>query len=100
MKGDQQVEPPTYALSLVLDDALLPSDASIKDFQRGKVGYVANSMEQALLLPKDMADFRSMRKHKVFLDLKRDLAMVSPSTPSLIFTYYIFIFYYFFLFLC
>lgn len=33
-------------------------------------------MEQTLLLPKDMADLRSMRKHEVFLGLKRDLAMV------------------------
>ena len=34
-------------------------------------------MEQPLLLPKDMADLKSMRKHEVFLNLKRDLAMVS-----------------------
>ena len=32
---------------------------------------------QSLLLPKDMADLRSMRQHKVFLGLKRDLAKVS-----------------------
>ena len=62
----------------MLDGAFLPSDASIKDFQQGKVGYVANAVEQSLLLPTDMADLRSMRKHKVFLNLKRDLAMVSP----------------------
>ena len=40
---------------------------------------MANVMEQALLLPEDMADLRSMRRHKVFLSLKRNLAMVSPS---------------------
>ena len=34
-------------------------------------------MEQPLLLPRDMADLKSMRKHEVFLSLKRDLAMVS-----------------------
>jgi len=61
---------------------------------------VANSVEQALLLPKDMVDLKSIRKHEVFLSLKRDLALVSPLTPSLFFTYYIFIFYYFFFFLC
>ena len=32
---------------------------------------MANSIEQALLLPKDMTDLRSMRKHEVFLGLKR-----------------------------
>ena len=34
-------------------------------------------MEQSLLLPKDMADLRSIRQHEVFLSLKRDLAIVS-----------------------
>ena len=61
---------------------------------------MANSVERALLLPKDMANLRSMRKHEVFLDLKRDFATVSPLNPSLFFTYYIFIFYCLFLFLC
>ena len=36
-------------------------------------------MKQPLLLPKDIANLRSMRKHEVFLGLKRDLAMVSSS---------------------
>ena len=84
----------------MLDGAPLPSDASIRDFQGGKAGYVANSVEQALLLPNNMANLKSIRKHEVFLGLKRDLAIVSPLTPFLFFTYYIFIFYYFFFFLC
>lgn len=29
------------------------------------------------MLPVDMADLRSMKKHEVFLSLKRDLALVS-----------------------
>ena len=62
---------------------------------------MANAVEQALLLPKDMANLRSMRKHEVFLDLKRDLAMVSPLTPSFfLLNILLFIFYYFFFFLC
>jgi len=40
---------------------------------------VADTVEQALLLPKDMVDLRSLRRHEVFLSLKKDLAMVSPS---------------------
>ena len=50
-------------------------------FRGGTVGYVANTVEQTLLLPKDMANLRSMRKHEVFLGLKRDLAMVSFLLP-------------------
>ena len=74
-------------------------DASIKDFQQGKVGYVANVVEQALLLPTDMADLRSMRKHEVFLSLKRNLAMVRPlahfSHFSLFFLFFLFLQLYF-----
>ena len=65
---------------MVLDGAPLPTDASIRNFQQGKAGYIANAMEQALLLPRDIADLRTMRKHEVFLNLKRDLALVSPLT--------------------
>jgi len=33
---------------------------------------VANSLEPVLLLPQDMADLKSLKKHEVFLTLKRD----------------------------
>jgi len=84
-RGVHQIEVPTWTPSMVLDGAPLPRDASIKDFQQGKVGYVANTVEQALLLSADMADLRSMRKHEVFLNLKKDLALVSLLTNFLIF---------------
>ena len=38
---------------------------------------MADAVEQALLLPGDMADLRTMKKHEVFLSLKRDRALVS-----------------------
>ena len=40
----------------MLDGAHLPANASIRDFRGGKVGYVADTVEQALLLPEDMVD--------------------------------------------
>lgn len=67
---------PIWNPSLELDGALLPLDSSIRDFQKGKAGYVANALKQPLLFPYDMADLRSLKKHEVFLSLKRDLAMV------------------------
>ena len=60
----------------MLHGAPLLADASIRDFQEGKAGYVADAVEQALLLLGDMAELRSMRRHEVFLSLKRYLAMV------------------------
>ena len=69
-------------LALMLDKAPSLTDASIRNFQQGKADYVADAVEQALLLPKDMADIRSLRKHEVFLSLKRDLTLVSLLTTS------------------
>lgn len=37
---------------------------------------MANSVEQALLLPRDMAELWNLKKHEMFLSLKRDLALV------------------------
>lgn len=42
---------PIWNPSLELDGALLPLDSSIRDFQKGKAGYVANALEQPLLFP-------------------------------------------------
>ena len=64
-------------LVLMLDKAPSLTDASIRNFRQGKADYVADIVEQALLLPEDMADLRSLRKHEVFLSLKRDLTLVS-----------------------
>lgn len=37
---------------------------------------MADSLEQALLLPQDMAELKNLEKHEVLLTLKRDLALV------------------------
>ena len=68
---------PVWNPVLKLDGALLPLDSSIRDFQKGKAGYVANALEQPLLLPQDMVDLKTLKKHEIFLILKKDLAMVN-----------------------
>ena len=62
---------------LVLNGSPLPIYSSIKDFQQGKARYVANALKQPRLLPDDIADLRTMKKHEVFLTLKRDLALIN-----------------------
>ena len=64
----------------MLDRSPFPANSSIRDFQKGKAGYVVDAIEQALLLLEDMVDLRTMKKHEVFLSLKRDLEMVSFSS--------------------
>ena len=53
---------------------------------------MADAVEQVLLLPKDMADLRSIRKHKVFLNLKKDLALVGFLNSLSLFLFFFFLF--------
>ena len=58
----------------MLDGFPLLVNSLIRDFQQGKVRYVADAIEQALLLQNDMTNLRTMKRHEVFLGLKRDLS--------------------------
>lgn len=51
-------------------------DASFCDSQKGRSGILSVCLENTLLLPEDMHELQSLRKHVVFLVLKRDLAKV------------------------
>nr|POF00145.1 hypothetical protein CFP56_19101 [Quercus suber] len=73
--ADRRSKVPAWNPSLVLDGALLSSSSSNRKFQQGRAGYVADSVEQALLLPWDIEELRNLKKHEVFLTLKKDLAM-------------------------
>ena len=69
----------------MLASSALPEDSSIRNFENGKAGYVADSMEQGHLLPRDMDELHNLKKHELFLSIKRDLALVRPhSTWSFI----------------
>ena len=61
----------------------LPTDSSIHEFDNGRVGCMANSVKQALLLPRDMVELCNIEKHEMFLSLKRDLALVRFSSSLL-----------------
>ena len=74
---------PNWNSVLVLDRSPFPINASIRDPQQGKAGYVADAVEQALLLPNDMTELRTLRTHEVFLSLKKDLAKSKFSSSFL-----------------
>ena len=42
----------------------------------GVLDAMASSLEEALLLPNDMAELRNIRRNEVFFNLKRYLDMV------------------------
>ena len=51
-------------------------DASLRDFNGGIGCHVASIVEKALLLPRDMAELKNVRKNELFLNNKRYLGMV------------------------
>ena len=67
----------TWSPQLEVDVIAIPWNALVRDFQRGRAGYIAEALEQPLLLPRDMEAFRRFKQNDLFLSLKRDLAMVS-----------------------
>ena len=69
--------PRTWCPKLELEGVAIPYNASVREYNRGRAGYVADALEQLLFLPRDMEAYRRFSQPKIFLSLKRDLAMVS-----------------------
>ena len=69
--------PRTWSPVLEVDGAPIAMDASLRHFCGGHAGRMADALLQPLLLPQDMAAYRSFNHPDLFLSLKRDLAMVS-----------------------
>ena len=74
--------PRTWSLVLEVDSAPIAMDASLRHFRGGHTGRMADALQQPLLLPQDMAAYKSFNHPDLFLSLKRDLAMVSNSVHS------------------
>ena len=83
--AEVRAAPRVWGPRLELDGVAIPYNASIREYNRGRAGYVAEALEQPLLLPRDMEAYRRFSQPEIFLSLKRDLAMVSnPFTVPLI----------------
>ena len=54
-----------------------------RDYNGGIGCHVASVLEETLLLPKDMVEFRGLRRNEVFLQAKRFLGMVCIVTLSI-----------------
>ena len=66
----------TWSPRLELDGAPIPWDATLWESQRGQASYLAEALQQPLLLPRDIEGLRATRKPDLFMSLKRDLAML------------------------
>ena len=69
----------TWSPVLEVDGMPIAFDATLRHYRGGHANLVAEALEQPLLLPQDMAAYRSFNHPELFLSLKRDLAMVSNS---------------------
>ena len=67
----------TWSLKLEVDGVPIAWDSSLRHYRGGHASHVAKALEQPLLLLKDMDSYKSFTQPKLFLFLKRDLAMVS-----------------------
>ena len=69
--------PQTWSPILEVDGAPISMDASLRHFRGGHAGRMADALLQPLLLPTDLAAYKSFDHPDLFLSIKRDLAMVS-----------------------
>ena len=84
--------PRTWSPVLEVDGMPIAFDATLRHYRGGHASLVAETLQQPLLLPQDMAAYRSFNHPELFLSLKRDLAMVSNSVHfSFIYVYLHFI---------
>ena len=67
----------TWSPRIELDGAPIPWDATLWESQRGQASFLAEGLQQPLLLPRDMEGLRKTRQPDLFMSLKRDMAMVS-----------------------
>ena len=71
--------PRTWSPILEVDGMPIAFDATLRHYRGGHASLMAEALQQPLLLPQDMAAYRSFNHPDLFLSLKRDLAMVSNS---------------------
>ena len=79
LAADVRRTPRIWSPKLELDGVPLAWDTSVRNYQGGQAGYIAEALEQSFLLPRDMEAYIRFNQQELFLSLKRDLAMVSNS---------------------
>ena len=66
-----------WAPRLEVEGAPIPLDATLWESQKGHANFLAEALEQPLLLYRDMEGLRRTRQPDLFMSLKKDLALVS-----------------------
>ena len=69
--------PRTWSPVLEVDGAPISMDTSLRHFRGGHAGRMADALLQPLLLPTDLAAYRSFDYPDLLISMNRDLTMVS-----------------------
>ena len=95
--------PQVWSPELEVDGGPIRMDASLRHFRGGHAGRLADALLQPLLLPSDLAAYRSIDYPDLVLSMKRDLAMVSwlyiKKKKNLIYVSLLFFLFYYFYFI-
>ena len=57
-RAEVRMTPCTWSPRLEVDEATIPYNASVREYNRGRVGYIAEALEQLVLLPRDMEAYK------------------------------------------
>ena len=57
-RAEVRVTPRAWSLKLELDGVAIPYTASVREYNRSQAGYIADALEQPVLLPQDMEAYR------------------------------------------
>ncbi|XP_050278188.1 uncharacterized protein LOC126719704 [Quercus robur] len=76
-RAEVRTTPRTWSPRLEVDGASILYNASVREYNRGRAGYIAEALEQPVLLPRDMEAYSRFSQPELFLSLKRDLAMIT-----------------------
>lgn len=75
--ADMRRGPRIWSQRLELDGTPISWETSLRNYDGGRAGYVAEVLEQPLILPHDMDSYRRFNQQELFLSLKKDIAMVT-----------------------
>ena len=57
-QAEVRVNPCVWSPKLELDEVAIPYTALVQEYNRGRAGYIAEAMEQPVLLPRDIEAYR------------------------------------------
>ena len=57
-RAEVRVAQRSWSPQLEVDRTSIPWNSSIREYQRGRAGYIAEALEQPMLLPRDMDAYR------------------------------------------